>query len=268
MNALSCALPLLLVCGAATASPRVFSADYCADQYVLALADRDDIAALSPDARRDFSYLRRSASGLPQARPSLEEAVGRDADLVLRSWGGDAAAFARAGIRVVTLGDAADFDAIRSNIRLASGALGAKARGEALIAALDARLGAMASPPRNAEAALYVTPGGVTAGRKTLVDAMFRAAGVRNAAGDRDYWPALPLERLVERPPGLIVAGFFRADEVAADNWSAARHPAFGRAFAQATVIHLPADVLSCPAWFAVDGAEAIRKAADAGNSR
>lgn len=249
--------------GAAAAGPRVFSADYCADQYALALADRADIAALSLNSRRDFSYARHDAAGLPQARDSLEYVVGSKTKVLLRSWGSDTDRFERAGIRVVTLGDAADFDGIRRNIRLAADALGDPAKGESVIAAMDVRLRALAARPRIEVTALYVTPGGVTAGRQTLIDALFKAAGVANAAGHLNYWPALPLEALIERPPSFIVAGFFRADEVGADNWSAALHPAFGKIFENARVVHLPADILSCPAWFATDGAELIRAAAD-----
>lgn len=239
------------------------SADYCADQYVLALADRADIVALSPEARRDFAYLRENARGILQARPTLENTVGRNAALLLRSWGGDTAAFERVGVNVLTLDDAQDFDGIKANIRKAAEALDAEARGAALIAALDARLGALAALPPIKISALYVTPGGVTAGRNTLIDALFRAAGVANAASDQEYWPALPLETLVMHPPGFIVSGFFKSAEIGADNWSAARHPAFGAVFEGARVVHLPADVLACPAWFAVDAAEAIRKAAE-----
>lgn len=252
----------LLSCGPAFAGPRVFSTDYCADQYAIALADTSDIAALSPESRRDFSYLRKAAGILPQARPTLEAAIGRRADVVLRSWGGDAAAFERAGIRVVTLPSADDFEAVRRNIHSAAAALDAEERGEALIANMDARLKALPPIVGDAPSALYVTPGGVTAGRKTFIDAMFEAAGVKNAAGDQDYWPALPLESLIRRPPSFVVAGFFRTDEVGADNWSAARHPAFKIAFAGARLVHLPADILACPAWFAADGVEAIRRAA------
>ena len=65
-----------VACG--TASPpdrpegpasRIVSLDYCADQFVLGLADRERILALSPDAVKDFSYLRAEAAGLPAVRP-------------------------------------------------------------------------------------------------------------------------------------------------------------------------------------------------------
>jgi iron complex transport system substrate-binding protein len=160
----------------------------------------------------------------------------------------------------VTFGYTTDFDMVRANIRMAAEALERRARGEALIAELDARLAALARRETDAPAALYVTPGGVTAGAGTMVDAIFAAAGVNNAAAQAGLsgWPPLPAETLVLDPPGAIVAGFFTLASERASNWSAARHPAFRAVFEQAQVVHLPADLLSCPAWFSVEAAERI----------
>ena len=44
---------------------RIVSLDYCADQYVLKLADEEQILAISPDAVKDFSYMREAAAGVP-----------------------------------------------------------------------------------------------------------------------------------------------------------------------------------------------------------
>jgi iron complex transport system substrate-binding protein len=245
---------------ATPAAARVFSADYCADQYVLALAEPADIAALSPDAQRDFSYLRAAAAGLSRVRPGAEEAVASGADLVLRAWGGDAGAFERAGLRVVTLEDGADFDAIARSIRTAAAALGAAHKGETLIEAMEATLQRLADAPPLDIAAVYVTPGGVSAGAGTLIDAIIRAAGLRNRTAEAglSWWPPLPLEALAAAPPDFIVAGFFDSG-VRADQWSPARHPAYARIFARSKTIHLPADLLSCPAWFAADAAARLR---------
>lgn len=251
---------------AAVPAPRVFSADPCADQYVLALAPRASIAALSREAQGPYSRLRDRAGGLPRARATVEDALARHATVVLRTYGGEAGAFARAGLRVVTLEDASDFDGVRRETRRAAAALGGAEAGERLVAAMDARLDALARRGALDVAALYVTPGGVTAGRGTFVDALFRAAGVRNAAAEAGLsdWPPLPLEKLAETPPAFAVAGFFDPKLAAADNWSPARHPAFARALAGKPVVFLPADVLSCPAWFAVEAAERIRAGAEA----
>lgn len=236
------------------------STDFCADQLVLALADRDDIVALSPDADNDFSYLREKTGDIPRSRPDPETVKALAPDLVLRFWGGDAARMKRLGVNAVTLNYASDFDGVRENIRAAATALGREARGAALIAEMDARLEALASRGGAHPRALYVTPGGVTAGAETMIDAIFRAAGVVNIAADNglSYWPPLPAETLVAAPPGFIVTGFFTANSERINHWSAARHPALREIFGRTATVHLPTDILSCPGWYSVDAAEKI----------
>jgi iron complex transport system substrate-binding protein len=255
----SAAILALAALAAADERPRVFSADVCADQYALALADPADIAALSPDAEKDFSHLRAKAKGIRQARPDAEQVLASRADVVLRHWGGDPMRLSRLGVRVVTLGYAADFDAISENVRRAAAVLGRPERGEALIADLEWRRRRLDALGPSGISAVYVTPGGVTAGSGTMIDAIFHAAGVGNAAATSEGWIGLPLERLTHDPPGRIVAGFFDARSAAADNWSPARHPAFATLFANRRTIHLPADLISCPAWFSILAAEALR---------
>lgn len=250
----------------ALAAPRVLSADYCADQFVLALAEREQIAALSVDAEKDFSYLRNDAAGLRQARAEAEEAVAQGADLVLRFWGGDAARLERLGLKVVTLDYAADFEEVKANVRKTAAALGRTERGETLTREIDRRLTALTARGQANISALYVTPGGVTAGKGTMIDAIFRAAGVRNAAADAglSHWPALSAEALIADPPEFIVTGFFSAESERINHWSATRHPALKEALGETARIDLPADSLACPAWFSLDAAEAIRDRADA----
>lgn len=252
-----------LAAAAAGGGPRVFSADFCADQMALALADRDDIAALSPDALKDFSRYRARAAGLPRRRADAETVAASGADVVLRYWGGDGARLAGFGVKVVTLGYAADFDAVASNIRTAAAALGRKDRGARLIAALDRRRTALAALGPSGRSALYVTPGGVSAGAGTMIDSIFAAAGVENEMRARQGWPATPLERLALDPPEIAVAGFFNANAERADNWSAARHPAFARIFERAHAIFLTPDVIACPGAFSIEAAEMIRSAVD-----
>lgn len=245
---------------------RVFSADYCADQLVLELADRNQIAALSVDAEKDFSYLRAKAGGLPQARADAEPVMARKADVVLRYWGGDAARLKRLGVNVVTLDYAADFNAVKANVLVAAEAIGQRQRGEMLVKQIDARLLSLSSRGRLPNAALYVTPGGVTAGKKTMIDAIFNAAGVGNVAAESglSFWPPLSAEALIMKPPRFIVTGFFSADSERINHWSAARHPALRKVISKTPSVSLSADVLACPNWFSLDAAEAVRNAAEA----
>lgn len=127
----------------AAAAPRVLSADFCADQLVLTLAAPTQIAGLSPDADKDFSFLRDRAAGFPQRRADAEAVMAARADVVLRFWGGDAGRLERLGVRVVTLHYAADFDGVRRNIAAAAAALHREHEGQSLIDEMDVRLEAL-----------------------------------------------------------------------------------------------------------------------------
>lgn len=248
--------------------PRAAALDYCADQYLLALADDAQIVGVSPVAAYEVSYLRERAKAFRTLRPNAEEIATARPDIVLRFWGGAprlSEFLETRGVAVVTLDYASDFEGVRLNIRRAATALAREAQGEALIAAMDERLAALARRPLYKTAALYATPGGVTAGKQTMIDAIFTAAQVPNAAAEAglSYWPSLPAETLVTDPPALIVAGFFDTAGERANHWSMARHPAIARVFAATPTLHLRPDVLSCPAWFAVDAAEEIAAGID-----
>src|SRR6185503_14955109 len=100
---------ILALAGASAAGPRVASLDQCADQYVLALAPRSDIAGLSYRAVAPDSYLRAEARGLPLRRTDLESILAARPQLVVREWGGDAGlvrGLERRGVRVVGIDDA------------------------------------------------------------------------------------------------------------------------------------------------------------------
>lgn len=248
--------------GAADAKPRAVSLDYCSDQYLLKLADPDQIAAVSRGADKDYSYMRKTAADVPKIRPTIEETAPLAPDLIFRQWGGGANAqhaFARFGAKVVTLGFPEDFDGVKENIRLVAGELGQQARGEDLIDEIDKRLQALSSRSGGGRA-LYVTPGGVTAAAHTMINAIINAAGLKNIAAEAGqvYWPALPAEELLLDPPELIVSGFFISRDENINHWSASRHPALNALFADTPTVHLSADLVSCAAWFSVDAAERI----------
>jgi iron complex transport system substrate-binding protein len=245
-----------LLAGGAEARPlRAMGLDQCADQYLLALRPDADLA-LSPRADDADARLRRAAEGRRRVRPTLEAAVAFDPDVVVRYWGGEPRLLRRLeaeGVRVATIGDAANFAGVRRNIRSVAAALEVPARGERLIARMDARL-AEAAPARAADrpSALYLTAGGFTAGKGTLVDAVLAAAGLANAAV-RPFFQPVSVERIALAAPARFVLGFF--DQARADRRGPGRHPVVRRAAAGRVVADLPAAVLTCPAWFAADAA-------------
>jgi iron complex transport system substrate-binding protein len=182
-------LALVAVASIAHAAPRVVSLDQCADQYLLALSPRAAIAGLSPRALSDDSFLRARARGLPVVRPDTEAILGARPDVVVRYWGGTPGLIADLkgrGITVVAIDDATDFAGVRANIRRVARALRAVATGEELIAAMDAKL-ASAAGAWDGRSAIYLTSGGATSGKDTMIDAMFAAAGLKNATQTSGY---------------------------------------------------------------------------------
>jgi iron complex transport system substrate-binding protein len=249
--------------------PRAASLDYCADQYVLALADRDQIVGVSTGPDDAWSVLRAHAEGLPRVRQAAEDVIARNPDLIVRSYGGDARAhrfYERLGYAVHDLGFAQSFDDIRQTIRRTAAALGRPEQGERLVAEMDAQLAAAAPEGAYRPAVLYVTPGGVTSGAGTMIHEILTAAGFENIAARNGAtgWRALPLEALVLDPPELIVTGFFAMPGERIDNWSATRHPALRDLLAQVPTVHLDGAYLSCGAWFMAEAALEARRQADA----
>lgn len=251
---------VILAAGTVEARPlRVMALDQCADQYVLALRPDAELA-LSPRADDPDAWLRAAASGRRRVRPTLEAAIAFKPDVVVRYWGGDARLLDRleaAGVRVVTIEDATDFNGVRAIIRTVSEGLGVPARGAAMTARMDRTLSdAGRGPAGPAPSALYLTSGGFTAGKGTLVDAIMKAAGLTNAAAGPFFAP-VSVERIALFPPARFVLGFF--DQARGDWRGAGRHPVVQRAVKGRVAARLPAAVLTCPGWFAADAAAMLK---------
>ncbi|WP_440958112.1 ABC transporter substrate-binding protein [Oceanicaulis sp. LC35] len=252
---------------AAALEPRVVSLDYCADQYVLGLADPDHVLAVSDHADDRHSYLRAQADGLPQIRDDAEDVLALGPDLIVRGYdaGGRAGAyFERLGLETFELGYASDFDGVEAMIRRTAQALGRSETGEMRIRHMRTQLARASDGPRLK--ALYMTPSGFTAGADTMMDAFMNAAGFDNVIAEqgRSGWVTLPLERLHEQQPDVILAAFFDGETAPLDSWSASRHTVFRRMMETTPVIYLDAAALSCGAWFMADEALRARQAANA----
>ena len=245
--------------GTSETAMRIVSLDFCADQYVLKLIDRENILALSPDARKPISYLKDKAQNIPSVRPNAEDVLALKPDLIVRSYGGGPNAdafYRRAGITVVNIGWAGDFDGIKSVTQDVADELGQTQRGAAMIADLDKRLAAI-TPRAQPTYALYMTPSGTTAGAGSLVDKVLTRAGLKNFQA-QSGWRDIPLERLAYEKPELIAAAFF--DTNTENAWSAMRHPIARNQIESLPVIPLNGSWMSCGAWFAMDAVEALAR--------
>ncbi|MBU3078695.1 ABC transporter substrate-binding protein [Sphingomonas quercus] len=224
-------LILALAATSGAAAPRrIVSLNLCADQYLLALADPGQIAALTQYARDPaMSAEPGRAARLPFSRGSAEEVMALDPDLILSTPYRRMDALAAAGRHypTITLDPADSYAAIRDQVRQVAGAIGHPERGEALVRRMDA---ALARLPRNAgggRVAAYYQRRGYLTGRGTLIDDLMARAGLVNLAArlGRPALSRLSLEQLVAARPDFLIVETDSA-HVADQGTEMLQHPA------------------------------------------
>ncbi len=211
-----CALAIGLCVGAGPvpghpAPRRIVSLNLCADQLVLALADRGQIAGLTRYAGDpQMSAAASAARGLPILRGSAEEIMAIDPDLVIGMPARRSPAIAVLKARkypALDIKSPSSYGAILASIRDVAKAVGHPARGEALIARMDRELAALPRG-RSGKVAAYYQRRGYMTGTGTLIDDLMTRAGLVNLAGKLGK-PALSQMSLEEmaaaRPDFLIV---------------------------------------------------------------
>lgn len=267
---LSVAAYLSLGAACAKDKPRAVSLDYCADQYILALAERDQIAALTREAIASHSFYRRRAAGIPTFGASAEEILVINPDITIRSWGGFAMLplLARAHIAVAATRYGTGSDILYDNIRAIGAALEQSDRATEIIRDHQYRLSHLAqkvaenrakNPGRRLRAA-YIAPGGITAGKDTFVHEIITLAGLTSISGELGLtgWQPLPLEALIQNPPDIIIGSFFDLDNLHVSHWSLTRHSRIKQMLDRIPTIMVPGRYLSCNGIFTIDAAEYI----------
>ena len=195
--------------------PRVASLNPCIDAILVRIADPAQILSIShysqdPAATSiPLKVARRySASG-----GTAEEMIALRPDLVLGSSFTPAAtrkAFARAGVSALYLDSPLTIAASKDQVRAVARAVGQPARGELLVAEIDAaeskaaRLDHRGTDP----AALLFIGNDLVNGGGTLLDELMLRAGFRNAAAGYGlrFTGTLPGEFLVAHPPAVILS--------------------------------------------------------------
>jgi len=180
----------------------VVSLNLCADDYLLLLAPEQAVAVSVLAADPALSVVAAAARLVAPVRADAEAVLALHPDLVLAGAYGAQTTLTlleRRGMRVERLDQPQDFAAIAAQTRLVAALLGEAARGEAMLAAMRARLAAV--PPRAARRAVFLEARGYAAQPGSLADAVLRAAGLADAG----YSGQPGLEALVAHPPDLLV---------------------------------------------------------------
>ncbi|GLH73471.1 ABC transporter substrate-binding protein [Geothrix limicola] len=196
---------------------RVVSQTVGSDELLLALADPDQIAALSHLSRNgDFSLTAKEAERHPQLLGQDAEAILRHhPDLVLVASYSQAelvAQLRRAGIRMICFEHFESLEESYANLRLLGRELGHPERAEALIQACQTRATALARRLQGVKPVRVLCPSiyGYTAGRGTTFQDICDHTGALNVAAEAGlvgHMPT-PAERVLTwNPEVLVVSG-------------------------------------------------------------
>lgn len=236
---------------AAPARPlRIVSLNLCTDQLLLQLVERDRIRALTYlaiDPRS--SGMVAEAQGLPITRGVAEEVIAMQPDLVVAgtfSARETVAILTRLGYPVVTFEPEDSFEGIIANIRQMAAAVGEPARGEAMVARIEAALAAVPPAPANRPVYANYNANGFTSGDGALITEVANRAGFDTLgqrlgfAGTRQ----VPLEQLLTLRPDVIDLGEeYPTPALATEHF---RHPALVRLMQESDVISMPSKYTVC----------------------
>src|SRR5947209_9087018 len=245
-------LTLVMLNAANAAEPprRVVSFNQCGDQLVLALADPEQIAGLSPYAADpSLSAAAEKAKRYSRLDWQAESTIALGPDLVLIGQNDRPVTkhILRAQrLRMYEIALISDLDAARRQITDVAAALGHPERGQKLLADLEAartRLHAAPKPPFRS--ALLVNRGGYTAGEHSLAAALLAEAGLQPPPGaPPGYGGYVPLEKLLMlRPDAILLNDLPRESDQGSYNLS---HPALAALYPPERRIVLPPRYTIC----------------------
>ena len=182
----------------------------CTDELLLDLAPPSHIASVTFLSREKAS-LRQwpQAATIPVNHNMAEEILATHPDLILTDpfiAPSLRPLLAKTGAKIVEVPPAENFDQIRTDVRLVAKAVGGEARGEALIAQMDAKLHDLAAHrPAKVLTVAEWGGGGYVPGKGGLVDTLLTVAGARNVEqGSFGYYD---VESLIAAGPDALVYG-------------------------------------------------------------
>lgn len=217
LNELAAAFAMVLSAIGVNANPisgptprRVVSLNLCADQYLMALADPGQIAALTQHARDPFmSATADRARAMPYATGNAEEVLALQPDLVIASPTRRRETLAILGSRnipIFPLSSADSYVKIRQQMREVAKMVGHVDRGEKLVAEMDREMAGLPRAKGKPVIAYYQRRGFLTGGG-TLVDDLIKRAGGINLATTLGRGPLsrLSLEEMAAARPDFLI---------------------------------------------------------------
>lgn len=254
---------------AAAAPARVVSMNLCADELVLALADKEQIASVSwLVAEPRMSWYAPEAEGIPVNHALAEEIIPLAPDLVVTGAFSNPATnevLRRLDVPLFELDTANDLEGIERQVLRLADALGQAGRGASVVADMRRRLAQVRIDAAAARlTAVVYEPNGYVAGVDSLGHSVITAAGLQNLAVELGLvnYGRFPLELLVTHRPDLLIMN--RLDDTAPSMAHAVLdHPVLEKGFPTNRIVSIPSQAWACGGPNLVAAVEALRNAAD-----
>lgn len=246
------AIALCLAAGVVTAAQpqRVMSLNLCTDQLLMTLLPAQRIASITWLSRTEGDpALLALARHLPINHGSPEEVLAARPDLVLAgrfTTANTRALLRRAGIPMLEVDPANDWEAIRRLTLQVAAAIGAEHRAQQLLDVMDADLAQLAreQPARPIRVIGWGGSGDDVPGRDTLFNTILEAAGGVNLAALDNGSRSFDLEQVLLAQPEVVMRGAAYSGKPALRN-AVATHRAL-RAQKAVRLITYPEAVYGC----------------------
>ncbi|WP_020559610.1 ABC transporter substrate-binding protein [Thiofilum flexile] len=245
---------------------RIVSLNVCTDQWLLLLADPEQIASITHLSHEEgASYLLAKALKYPTNKGRAEDILPFKPDLVISSAytsPNTLNLLRQLQIRVETLPIADDWESTLKGIQQMAQLVGHPERGQAVIDEMQQRLKQLPAISDDKPIIASYEPNGYTVGNQSLLGQAIQQAGWQNAAelaGIRQYGQ-LDLETMIRLHPAAIIESPYRRN-----TWSRAealpQHPALRKAGINPQVIQLPSAMTICAGPWSVTVAERLAQA-------
>jgi len=231
--------------------PTVMSIGQCVDQYVMELADPDQILSLSnrswiPSVSFYADYAKEH--NFKQNSGTAEEVLAFQPDVVFAdvSSGPTPAMLRVLHVDVDVMRPPNNIRDVIKHIRHVAAALDQVARGDIIINQIETAISELSINLKTRPLALFYTYGGYTQGKNSYFEGLAVNAGYRNAPTEAGLgkMAVMGLERTVMLQPDVMFEGF--AANQLTNSTSLINHPAFRRAVPDMRRVRLPFQIWFC----------------------
>jgi iron complex transport system substrate-binding protein len=251
---------------ASTTPKRIVSLNVCTDQWLLLLADPEQIASITHLSHEEgASYLLEKALKYPINKGRAEDILPFKPDLVISSdytSPNTLSLLRKLNIRVETLPIADDWESTLAGIEKMAQLVGHPERAKQIINEMQQRLKQLPVITEPKPLIASYEPNGYTVGNQSLLGQAIQQAGWQNVAelaGITNYGQ-LSLETMIRLKPDALIESPYRKN-----TWSRAevlpQHPALRKVGINPLVINLPSAMTICAGPWSVDVAERLAKA-------